>query len=78
LHDGEIDAAQHVYDVDMSATRVEPNDRTKEVIARADELASSGRTMKLTNRLKQQGNAAALQEFQKMQKSGLAETYISI
>ena len=75
LHNGDIDAAQHVYDVDMPAAGIEPNDRTKETMARADELASKGRTMKLTNMLKKQGKDAARQEFEEMQKNGHADAF---
>jgi hypothetical protein len=70
LYDGDIVAAQHVYGIDMPAAGIEPDDITRKTIARADELASKGRTMKLTNILKQQGNDAARQEFEKMQNSG--------
>ena len=43
LHDGDLVAAQHVYDVDMPAARIEPNDRTKKTMAQADKLARRGR-----------------------------------
>ena len=72
LHNGDIDAAQHIYDVEMPAAGVEPDDGTNETMARADELASMGRTSKLQNLFDQQGKDAALQEFEKMQKDGHA------
>ena len=59
LYDGDIVAAQHVYDVEMPAAGVVPNDRTKKTMARADKLTAQGRTMKLKNMFKQHGKAAA-------------------
>jgi hypothetical protein len=50
LHNGESDAAQQVYDVDMPAAGVEPNDITKKTMARAEELASMGRMSLLRER----------------------------
>ena len=42
LHDGDIDAAQHVYDVDMPEAGIEPNDKTMDTMARAEELSIMG------------------------------------
>jgi pentatricopeptide repeat protein len=75
LHDGDIDTAQHVYDVDMPTAGIEPNDRTKKTIARANELASQGRTIKLKKIIDRQGEDAARQEFEEMQKSGHADLF---
>ena len=43
LYAGDIDAAHHVYDVEMPEAGVEPNGITKKTMARAEELASMGR-----------------------------------
>ena len=42
LFDGDIDAAQHVYDVEMPAAGIAPNRRTRKTIARAPKLPSMG------------------------------------
>ena len=42
LHDGDLDAAQHVYDAEMLAAGIAPDDRTKHAMARAPKLASMG------------------------------------
>ena len=39
LHDGDLVAAQHVYDVEMPASGIEPNNGTKVTMAQADKLA---------------------------------------
>ena len=76
MHDGAHVVAQHVYDVDMPAAGIEPSDRTISMMVRADELASKGRTVKLTNILKQHGKVdAARQVFEEMQKSGHADGF---
>jgi predicted ArsR family transcriptional regulator len=72
LHDGDLVAAQHVYDVEMPGAGIEPDDITKQTMARADELASQGRTVKLKNIFDRQGKDAARQEFEEMQKNGHA------
>ena len=40
LHDGEIDAAQHIYDVEMPDAGIAHDDKTKKTMTRAEELAS--------------------------------------
>jgi len=76
LDEGELVAAQHVYGTEMPASGIEPDDRTMGIMAQAeaqaDELASKGLTFKLKNILERQGKDAALEEFEKMQKSGHA------
>ena len=68
LHDGELVAAQHVYNVDMPAAGIEPNRKTKKQMGRAKEIANTARTFKLKNVLKQQGKIAALQIFEDAEK----------
>jgi hypothetical protein len=46
LHNGDLVAAQHVYDVDMPAARIEPDDITIKTMARAKTLARMGRAPK--------------------------------
>ena len=72
LQEGDIDAAQHIIDVEMPRVALEPNDITKNTMAQADELASIGRTNRLKNIFEREGKDAARQVFEEMQKSSNA------
>jgi uncharacterized protein Yka (UPF0111/DUF47 family) len=72
LQEGDRDAAQHIYYVEMPEAGIEPNDITIKTMARANELASMGRMSKLKNMLKQHGKDAASHVFEEMQRTKLA------
>ena len=54
LHDGDLVAAQHVFDVEMPAAGIEPDDITEQTMARAEQLAIMGRAHTLKREKKQQ------------------------
>jgi len=75
LHDGDIVAAQRVFDVEMPAAGIAPSDRTKQTMAQAPKLASMGRVTELKRLLREGKDGPtktheARDHFQTMLKKG--------
>ena len=71
LYEGDKKAAQHVVDVEMPAEGVEPEEKTKALMAQADQLIDKRHTKQMMKLIKTNKNDAK-KYFQMLQKSGQA------